>query len=99
MAWTRTTSREAYELFLTIRRYYRSDLDLKDLLESGQLRGFHDRVRVTILTSVVATTPNGYRASDARFLIGGIYWRQGRGDEAVHWVRDLAVDPAESHGA
>jgi len=57
-------------LLLTIRRYYRSELDLKDLMGSSQLRGFYDRIRVAILTSVIATTPNGYRASDARFLVG-----------------------------
>jgi len=97
MEWTRATSREAYELLVTIRRYYRSELDLKDLLGSSQLRGFYDRIRVTILTSVIATTPNGYRASDARFLVGGIYWRQGRVDEAVRWWRDMTVDPADSY--
>jgi len=52
---------------------------------------------VTIITSVITTTPNGYRASDARFLVGGIYWRQGRVDEAVRWWRDMTVDPADSY--
>ncbi|OLC40380.1 MAG: hypothetical protein AUH43_26465 [Acidobacteria bacterium 13_1_40CM_65_14] len=97
MEWTHTTSAEAYELLLTIRRYYRSELDLKDLMGSSQLRGFYDRIRVAILTSVIATTPNGYRASDARFLVGSIYWRQGSVDEAARWWRDMTVDPADSY--
>ena len=97
MEWTRTTSREANELFLTIRRYYRSKLDLEDLTGASQLRMFYDRIRVTILSSIIATTPNGYRASDARFLIGGIYWRQGRVDEAVRWWRDMTVDPEDGY--
>jgi len=78
LEWTRTTNADAYDLFVTMRRYYRSELDLKDLLGASQLRLFYDRIRMTILTSIVATTPHGYRASDARFLIGTIYWRQSR---------------------
>ena len=97
MEWTHTTSAEAYTLLLTIRRYYRSELDLKDLMGSSQLRGFYDRIRMAILTSVIATTPNGYRASDARFLVGRIYWRQGSVDEAARWWRDMTVDPADSY--
>jgi hypothetical protein len=97
MEWTRSTSEEAYDLFATTRRYYRSELALKDLLGATELRLFYDRIRVTILTTIVSTTPNGYRASDARFLIGAIYWRQSRVDEALQWWRELTTDPRDSY--
>ena len=97
MEWTRSTSAEAFDLFTTTRRYYRSELELRDLLAPGQLRSFYDRIRVTILTSIVATTPNGYRASDARFMIGAIDWRQGRVDEALQRWRELTVDPQNNY--
>ncbi len=97
MEWTRSTNADAYDLFMNMRRYYRSELDLKDLLGAGQLRVFYDRVRVRILTSIVATTPNGYRASDARYLIGAIYWRQMRVDEALRWWRELTIDPQDNY--
>jgi hypothetical protein len=97
MEWTRSTNAEAYDLFVTTRRYYRSELELKDLVDARPLRLFYDRIRVTILTSIVDTTPNGYRVSDARFLIGAIYWRQSRVDDALRWWRDLAIDPRDNH--
>jgi hypothetical protein len=97
LEWTRSTNAEAYDLFVTTRRYYRSELELKDLLGTGQLRRFYDRIRITILTSIVATTPNGYRANDARFLLGAIYWRQSRVDEALQWWRELTIEPGDNY--
>jgi hypothetical protein len=97
LEWTRATSREAFDLLLTLQRYYRSELDSRDLMGGRQLARFYDRIRIAILTGIVATTPHGYRASDARFLIGAIYWRQVRVDEAVRWWRDLTVDPDDGY--
>ena len=97
MEWTRATNADAYDLFMTMRRYYHSELELKDLLGASQLRLFYDRVRVMILTSIVDTTPHGYRASDARFLIGSIYWRQTRVDEALRWWREMTIDPQDNY--
>jgi hypothetical protein len=99
MEWTRSTNREAYDLFTMMRRYYRSELALKNLDDYVALRLFFDRIRIAILSGIVRTTPNGYRASDARFLIGSIYWRQLREDEAVRWWRGLTVDPEDSYHA
>ena len=48
--------------------------------------------RISILSDIVDTTPGGYRVNDARFLIGAIYWRQGRFDEAAaEWRQMHAV--------
>jgi len=97
MEWTRATSREAFDLLSRLQRYYRSELDLRDLMGRRQLALFYDRIRIAILSGIVATTPRGYRASDARFLIGAIYWRQGRVDEAVRWWRDMTADPGDGY--
>jgi hypothetical protein len=97
LEWTRATNREAFNLLQTLQRYYRSELDLKGLTGGRQLALFYDRIRIAILTGIVATTPKGYRASDARFLIGAIYWRQVRVDEAVRWWRDMTVDPSDGY--
>ena len=93
MEWTRATSREGFELLMTAQRYYRAQLEVAHLTGGREIRLFYDRVRVAILTGIVTTAPQGYRASDARFLIGSIYWRQARADEAVRWWRDMTVDP------
>jgi hypothetical protein len=97
MEWTRSTNRDAYDLFNNMRRYYRSELALRNLDDYVALRLFFDRIRAAILSGIVRTTPNGYRASDARFLIGSIYWRQLREDEAVRWWREMTVNPQDTY--
>jgi hypothetical protein len=97
MDLTRDRSREASSLVDLLRRYYRSELDLKELLPHTALRAFYDNIRLAILTGVVKTTPDGYRASDARFLIGGIYWRQGKAEDAVRWWREMTIDPTDDY--
>jgi hypothetical protein len=97
MEWTRSTNRDAYDLFNTMRRYYRSELALKNLDDYVALRLFFDRIRVAILSGIVRTTPNAYRASDARFVIGSIYWRQLRENEAVRWWREMTVNPEDAY--
>jgi hypothetical protein len=99
MEWTRSTNLEAYQLFTTMRRVYRGHLQSKGLDDYVALRLFFDRIRVAILSGIVRTTPNGYRASDARFLIGSIYWRQLREEEAVRWWREMTVNPEDSYRA
>ncbi|MBY0496834.1 MAG: hypothetical protein K2Y23_21705 [Cyanobacteria bacterium] len=44
-----------------------------------------DDVRLRILSSIIATTPDGYRESDARYLAGEILFKQGSLDEALRW--------------
>jgi len=45
----------------------------------------YDQVRLRILSTIVETTPGGYRESDARFLAGEIFFRQGNVEEAMQW--------------
>ncbi len=52
-----------------------------------------DQVRLRVLTTIVETTPEGYRASDARFLAGEIFFRQANLEEAVQWW--IAMRPQE----
>lgn len=40
------------------------------------MRQAYDRVRLRILSTIIDTTPNGYRESDARYLAGEILYRQ-----------------------
>jgi hypothetical protein len=47
----------------------------------------YDQVRVGILKQALTNTPDEYRANDARFLIGEIYWRQGRTLDALQMWR------------
>src|SRR5688500_5505533 len=44
-----------------------------------------DAVRLRIIAAIVETTPDGYRESDARFLGGEIFFKQGNYEEAIQW--------------
>ncbi|HUQ86896.1 MAG TPA: hypothetical protein VM096_05005 [Vicinamibacterales bacterium] len=45
----------------------------------------YDQVRLRILSTIVETSPDAYRESDARFLAGEIFFRQGNIEEAMQW--------------
>jgi hypothetical protein len=44
-----------------------------------------DDMRLRILSTIIETTPDGYRESDARFLAGEIRFKQGHVEEAMQW--------------
>jgi hypothetical protein len=92
LGWTRTGSASAYQLIARIRWYYEQELNRRGLMSEQSIDVFYDKARLAILTGIVRTTPNGYRADDARFLIGAIYWRQRNMNEALRWWREMAVD-------
>jgi hypothetical protein len=87
--WTRHQNEDAHGLVLVLQKYYRTKLEQKGIGSSEGTSLYFDNVRLEILTAVVRSTPGGYRASDARFLVGAIYWRNGLPDEAVRWWRDM----------
>jgi hypothetical protein len=97
LQWTRHANRHAYDVIVALRRYYAAQIDRKGLTSSEALSLHYDSVRLAILTGILRTTPDGYRSTDARFLIGMIYWRQGKAQEALQSWRDMTVDPADSY--
>lgn len=66
-------------------------------MSPAALAEYYDGVRLAILDGVLRTAPDGYRASDARVLIGTIFWKQGRYGEAMRFWRRLACAPADSY--
>ena len=56
---------------------------------ADMLAAYH-RLRLRILKTIVETTPNGYRDSDARFLAGEILFKERDVEEAVEWWRPMA---------
>ena len=90
--WTRESDPAAYELFVTIQQHYRVQLRKRGVPREG-LGAYYDNVRLSVLDYIVRTTPEGYRINDALFLIGGIYWNQGRKVEALRAWREMMADP------
>jgi hypothetical protein len=97
MQWTREANFKAFQLAVRLRGFYREELSRRGLSSPGALALHYDRVRLDILQSILRNTPRGYRAGDARFLMGAIYWREGRSAEAFSAWRALACDPAQSY--
>jgi hypothetical protein len=93
LSWTRSGARGAYDLIAAIQRYYGAQLERRALTSRAALRAHYDSVRLAILTGILRTTPNGYRAGDARFLIGAIYWNQGRATDAVREWSEMTINP------
>lgn len=97
LAWTRGVNPRAYSLATGLRRFYERELQRRGLISAETISVYYDTVRLSILTRIVATSPDSYRVSDARFLIGAIYWRQQRFGEALAAWRAMAVDPGDSY--
>jgi hypothetical protein len=97
LGWTRQANPEAYDLIVWIRRYYRREANRLGLTTDEAVDRFYEKARLAILDGIVRTTPGGYRASDARFLMGAIHWRQNNVDEAVRAWRQMTPDRTDSH--
>lgn len=97
LLWTRAGSATAYQLIARVRWHYQQELNRRGLMSEESINVFYERTRLAILRGIVRTTPNGYRADDARFLIGTIYWRQRNPAEALRWWREMTADPQDTH--
>jgi hypothetical protein len=97
LAWTREANRDAYQLIVDLRRHYAKQLQRKKLASSSGIAGYYDKVRLDILTGILRTTPHGYRANDARFLIGAIHWREGSVGDALRSWRGMTTDPTDAY--
>ena len=48
-----------------------------------------------ILQTILDNTPAGYRATDARFLMGAILWKRGKIEDAERVWRRMKVDAGD----
>ena len=97
--WTLHTNKDAHRLLEMLQFYYRKKLEERRIHSTEGVTIHYDSVRLSILQAIVADTPQGYRDSDARFLIGSIYWRHGRVEDAVRWWSELTIDPANAYAS
>jgi len=97
LQWTRGANEHAFKAIAAIQQYYRVLLDRRNLASRAALKQYYDEARLSILSTIVATAPDGYRGSDARFLIGSILWNQGRPDDAARVWREMTVSPGDAY--
>ena len=99
LEWTREANGDAFAFIVDVRRHYLSVLRRKGLDSTDALAAFYHRARLDILTGILRTTPRGYRANDARFLIGSIHWREGHVGDALRAWRPMTIDPEDAYAA
>jgi hypothetical protein len=87
--WTREANRDAYRLINEIRWHFRSELSKRNLRSELDIERYYAKTRRAILNGIVRTSPNGYRANDARFLAGAIDWRLGESTRALQTWREM----------
>jgi hypothetical protein len=97
LEWTRASNADAIRAIVTIQKHYREELERRGLTSRDAIRLYFDEARLSILTNIIATTPRGYRAGDAQVIVGSIYWRQGRTDDAVDVWKRMTVDREGVH--
>ena len=81
--WTESVSPKGAEMLVALQSHHESAFGNRGLWDEAALASRYDEVRVGILQQLIRTTPQGYRANDARFLMGEIWWQQGRRTEAL----------------
>ena len=96
LQWTGMVNRDAYAAAVAIRDYYRAHLESQSLGSRELVRARYDDVRRRILEIILDTTPNGYRANDARFALGSVYWTRGRREEAAAAWRAITIDERDN---
>jgi hypothetical protein len=94
---TRDANQDAYDLIVELRQHYARQLQRHGLASNEALVQHYNRVRLDILTGLLRTTPHGYRANDARFLIGAIYWREDSIGDALRMWRAMTVEPEDAY--
>jgi hypothetical protein len=84
---------------VAIRRHYATWLAEHSLDSVPAIKARYDEIRLHILSTIVDTTPRGYRAGDARFLMGELLFNQGKVSEAARWWTDIVPDPTDSYAS
>jgi hypothetical protein len=88
-------TRPGHGLLIAIRVAYINRLG--GLNNRAVLRARYDAMRLQILRSIIRTTPDDYRANDARFLIGTLAHVAGGRSPGRHRWRGLTRRPAARH--
>jgi hypothetical protein len=86
-------------MIIAIQRHYATWLAEHGLDSVSAIKARYDDVRLRILSTIVETTPGGYRGGDAQFLMGELLFNQGKVTEAAKKWRAIAPDPSDSYAS
>jgi hypothetical protein len=91
LQWTYQENPDAFWLFDALQEYYRTVLDERGLKTPSAVARYYEDQRLDLLATVLRQTPAGYRAGDARFVIGKIHWARGDRRAAIREWRQIRV--------
>lgn len=97
LSHTARANREGYNLAVSIRQHYGKWLLDRDLDSSRAVSARYDDLRLRLLSTIIASTPDGYRAADARFLAGEILFKQGNVTDAERMWKAITPDARDSY--
>jgi hypothetical protein len=97
--WTAAVNPRAAKALSTLHQYHQRQLGRRGLWRIDALRMKYDEVRVAVLQHLIRNTPRQYRSNDALFLLGEIYWKQGRFTDAVLSWQTMVPHSGDTHFA
>jgi hypothetical protein len=95
--WTKRVSPKGAEILMTLKGHQAHAISSRGISDESGIARAYDDVRVGILEHLIRTTPQGYRINDARFLIGEIYWQQGRRADAREVWGKIEPDSSDDY--
>ena len=96
---TFAVNRDAFGLAANIGTYYRNWLANRGLGTATHVIARYGEMRLRILEAIVASTPDGYRLGDARFLIGQILFNRNDVEGAFRVWRQITPAEGDNYAA
>ena len=93
LKWTHRMNPEAFKSLVDIQDFYLEQRRKRGLDSHRSLGRHYDQIRTQILTTILQTSPDGYRVNDARYLLGELNWKRDRFAEAKRIWSEMRVDP------
>jgi hypothetical protein len=96
LQFTRTTSPQAYDLAVAAKERYGRWL-MERGMDKVTVRRRYNELRLHLLRTIIETTPQNYRAADAKFLAGQVLWEMSRVGDAERIWRSIAVVDGDAY--
>lgn len=97
LAYSATSSPHAARLAAGVGNDLRAWLAAHGYTQHESVGPAYDQFRLRVLSTIIETTPDGYRETDARYLAGEIFFRQGNIDQALEWWRPMRPQDDDSY--
>jgi hypothetical protein len=94
---TRSVDRAAHDFAVSLRRQYGEWLRQHQLEAPEQIRRRYDEVRLRLLSTIIESTPGGYRAADARYLAGEVLFNQNKMADALRMWGQIRPDRTDTY--